>query len=258
MDGIIGLTSNILSTTLVHPIDVIKTNFQISRIEKQNNVKNIIAKTYRDFGIRGFYKGLTPNILTYPIFWGIFFQTRNKKINITEHYEINKFLVSFGSACFASFIANPLFVLKVRLQSQNKLNKKTYFGTIKEIYKSSGIIGYYRGMSATIFNNFKLGIQFPLYDYLKSKTDKLTSPFASVLISSSLSKIISSTPLYPLDLIRVIQRNSGSLNILQIFNNIVKKDGYFGLYRGVLLYNSISTLNFVVMMCLVEEIKKLV
>ena len=71
-----------------------------------------------------------------------------------------------------------------------------------------------------------------------------------------MAKLTSSTMLYPLDLIRTVQRASDTkINLLQIAKNVYKRDGIIGLYRGSTLYNSISTLNFMIMMSVIEATK---
>jgi hypothetical protein len=59
MDRINGLLSCRLATIIFHPIDVVKTNYQVSRLT--NNTNNTIIDTiisiYRSNGINSFYKG---------------------------------------------------------------------------------------------------------------------------------------------------------------------------------------------------------
>jgi hypothetical protein len=109
--------------------------------------------------------------------------------------------------------------------------------------------GFYKGFALTLANNSKLCLQFPLYDKLKSKTD-------SVVVSSMLSKIISSTIYYPTDLIRTNQRNmKNNLNMFETAKNLYKVGGCRGFYNGVVLYNMVSIPSFIVMMMVKEWIQ---
>ena len=108
---------------------------------------------------------------------------------------------------------------------------------------------YFKGLPSTYLNNLKLGVQFPLYDYVKSKTE-------NVIFSSFTSKLICSSIFYPLDLIRVKQRGSDKkLSIINISKYIYNSVGLRGFYRGLVLYNGVSVLNFTIMMTLLDIIK---
>ena len=104
----------------------------------------------------------------------------------------------------------------------------------------------------TIINNTKYGLQFPLYDHLIEQKYSLVS-------ASILSKSISTTIYYPFDLIRINQRNSKlPISIIDVAKMLVRGHGIYGLYRGVLLYNMISTPNFVIMMSVRNQLEKLI
>lgn len=241
MDGLIGITSSVLATTTLQPIDVVKTRVQLSRTTNNPiGFTNATGYIYK-LGPRAFYKGLLPNLGTYPIFWGVFFQTNGIDVNITDNKYTNKFIKSQGSSAIASLIANPLFVFKTRVQGID--NNLKYTRLFKSILKNEGIGGFYKGMNSTLLNNFKLGIQFPLYDYLKDEYNMNT------VNSSLISKAVSTSIFYPFDLIRVNQRFSKeSMSIMNTAKVIYSKDGFVGLYRGMILYNMISTPNFILMM----------
>ena len=252
MDGLIGLVSNTLSTSIVHPIDVVKTRNQVNIMHNKSiPINKVITDIYKSNGIRGFYKGLGPQLMTYPFFWGIYFQTSSAT---KRYYGENKpsfvenAFITFGSASLASSIVNPLFVLKTRMQTSEI--KTSTITVIKQLYKENGLKSAYKGLPSSIGNNVKLGIQFPLYDYLKSHTN-------NILLSSMFSKLIAATIFYPLDLVRVNQRNSStSLSIKQVASSVYKNYGIKGFYRGVLLYNLVSTPNFVLMIFIKEYLEK--
>ena len=247
MEGIIGLVGNILSITLSHPIDVIKTNYQVSN----DSTRNIVTKIYKQYGCRGFYRGLSENLSCFPIFWFVFFQMKNYKFTsfgtITD-----KFMSSYVAANIGSLITCPLFVLKVRQQTSPYDNRVNIIGNI---YKLNGLRGFYKGYCATTINNTKLGIQFSLYDIILNKLDVNTN--INIIIASFISKTIASTLLYPFDLVRIKQRHSITpLRMLTVFSSIYCNNGLLGFYRGLLHYNYFSITNFVLMMVIIENIKK--
>ena len=241
MDFVTGFASNATAIAIVHPIDVVKSRFQVN--SNNLSVNKIILDVWKTNGTRGFYRGLLPNIGTYPIFWAIFFQVKKNDVQVTDNILLNKFITSFIAGNIASTFTNPLFVLKTRFQvkSENRMN------IIKDLNKNK--LNFFKGLPSTYLNNLKLGLQFPLYDHLKSKTD-------STMFSSFTSKLLCSSLFYPLDLIRVNQRSSNEkLTIGNISRNIYKTGGLQGFYRGLILYNSVSVINFTIMMALVERFK---
>ena len=93
MEFLTSYASNIVATTLCHPVDVVKTNVQT--FKPQLSMMDAVKKVFRD---RSFFRGLSPNLGTYPIFWGMYFQTKQyiRTYNIEETKMLNKFLVSYG------------------------------------------------------------------------------------------------------------------------------------------------------------------
>lgn len=235
LDFLQGYMVNIIATTMCHPIDVVKTTYQTTNHTIYNSIKQVLH-------YRSFFRGLAPNLGTYPVFWGVYFQTRAiiRQYN-TDNNIYNNFLTSYMSGNVASLVANPLFTMKVQMQT----SKYGYLQTIRHI----GIRGLYAGFPATTVNNLKLGIQFPLYEYLKD--------FCGVGISAFIAKSISTSIMYPLDLVRVQQRQQLNANSMyNILRQIYLVRGIRGWYRGIILYNSVSTSQFVLMMYGMEWIKK--
>jgi len=245
MDLVYGFVSNGISGFLTAPIDAIKTNYQLTN----KNTHLIIKNIYDARGIKGFYAGMVPSISTYPFFWSIYFGSSqyfaDKTLN--NNKVVDKMIKAYISASLGSFVTNPLFVIKTRLQNNDGINK----GILKVISETNniGFRAYYKGLGPTFANNTKLAIQFPMYDYLKEHTD-------NIALSSFTSKILSSSIFYPFDLIRVNQRViNTNQNMFSVGKSIYTKSGMRGLYRGIMLYHMTTTPNFVIMMWIFEYLK---
>lgn len=65
--GIIGATSGALGATAVYPINVMRTRLQTMGTRMHppmyTGIRDVATRTWRNEGIRGMYKGLTPNLL---------------------------------------------------------------------------------------------------------------------------------------------------------------------------------------------------
>lgn len=241
-DGAIGFVSSSVATTLVYPVDVIKTNFQMNaeKIIRPSPMR-IAGDIFKTKGILGFYRGISPQIMTYPIFWSVFFPTKAlvENYKVTNNYFADKVVASYISAAIGSTIANPLFVLKTNMQVDGQ---PSVHSVAKKLYTDSGLRWITRGWTATMLNNSKLCCQFPLYDVLKEKYD------INVISASFISKAVTTSIFYPLDLIRTKQRNLGNLTLSQAFHTIFTHGGVIGLYRGVMLNFVVSTPNFILTM----------
>ena len=114
---------------------------------------------------------------------------KNMKMISTDNKIINSIGNTTIASSVASIIANPLFVLKVRKQTDlmNGRDQTGYLKKITHIYYNEGIRGYFKGMGATLFSNSKLALQFPLYDYIQYQSNNVfTASLLSKLISNSI------------------------------------------------------------------------
>ena len=237
----IGTLSSIVSYSLTYPIDAVKTNYQVANLKEKPVLSDVVKQIYTTHGVRGYYRGVSSVMLTYPLFWGIFFQT-NQHTNV------------FVASGLASLLTNPLFVLKTRFQSianhNQKSEKVSYFNLTKNIYRNEGVGGFFKGFGSTLANNTKLCLQFPIFFEMNRRTD-------NIVVSSMVAKIISSTVYYPTDLIRTNQRNlKNNMNMFEVGKSIYNANGIRGLYTGVFLYNMISVPSFVSMMLCRDYFKK--
>jgi hypothetical protein len=244
-----GLFSSMAASFIVYPIDVVKSQYQVtSRQTIRPKPAQLISNIYKTQGIYGFYKGVSSNLMTYPIFWTVYFSVRDVKLQPTSNKYLNSAASSMIGATLGSIIANPLFVLKVRKQTELLRNiNVSYTELSKKIIKNEGILGFTKGVNATIFSNTKLILQFPMYDFFKDQT-------SNVIVSSLLSKVITSTIYYPMDLIRTIQRDAPEkISSYTLIKDLLKQGK---LYRGCGLYVMLTTPNFVLMMYFKELFDK--
>jgi solute carrier family 25 (mitochondrial folate transporter), member 32 len=76
VETIAGFSAGIVSTLAVHPLDIVKTRLQVdSRVSSRFGSSLRVARSIaRNEGVlRGFYRGLTPNIVGNSVSWGLYF-----------------------------------------------------------------------------------------------------------------------------------------------------------------------------------------
>ncbi len=242
-----NIIASCVSSTITFPIELIKSQYQVSN----NSLYNVVKNVYRREGLKGYFNGLSINMLRYPPFWITFFACYDGIFKDKIIIE-SKMFRAVISGVIGSTISNPLFVITTKMQTSllhkqtnNKTNNRTsILSIVKEINHKEGIRGYMKGWNSTQMNVMKLGIQMPL-------NDKLLKDGYGVIYASFIAKIISSSIFYPLDIIRTIQRDSkSSIKIKDIIEKIYMKMGIKGFYRGLIIYNCVTCPNFVIMMYL--------
>ncbi|ORX88869.1 mitochondrial carrier [Basidiobolus meristosporus CBS 931.73] len=151
-----GATSSIMT----NPLWVIKTRFMTQSRTTSYHYKNTLdafSTIWREEGIRGFYKGLTPSLLgvfhvavQFPLY------ERLKLILKTEDLEsfgTSAILVaSSSSKMAASIVTYPHEVIRTRLQNQTVRPFK-YMGvlqTIHMIHREEGWTAFYKGMPTNL------------------------------------------------------------------------------------------------------------
>lgn len=121
-------------------------------------------------------------------------------------------------------VTNPIWVIKTRLMAQ--VSRKSIaakdaqtpwhytstFDAARKMYKSEGILSFYSGLSPALLGLTHVAIQFPAYEFLRTKFTGLPmgeapaedsgSHWAAILGASVVSKIMASSATYPHEVIR--------------------------------------------------------
>lgn len=128
-------------------------------------------------GSRALFKGLGPNIVgvapSRAIYFCAYSQTK-AFLNNQQQFPADSPIVHLLSASCAGFAAstttNPIWFIKTRLQlDYNSKNKMTVGDCIRRIYRQSGLLGFYKGISASYFGISETVIHFVIYEALKAK-----------------------------------------------------------------------------------------
>ena len=173
------------------------------------------------------------------------------------------------AGAFTVVITNPIWVVKTRMQLQDRATTSTtsttstsspaktstntpYRGMInafQRIYQEEGIKGFYRGLAPAVMLVSNGAIQFMIYEELRSFTiHHITGNEQSLsshhfLIMGALAKMCSSTLTYPIQVVRTRMYKGGispppgakrvEPNIGDIFRHVWRTQGWRGFYRGL-------------------------
>ncbi|RZC33516.1 Mito carr domain containing protein [Asbolus verrucosus] len=255
-----GISGGVTSTLILHPLDVIKIRFAVNdgRLQttpRYSGIWNAFVTIFRQEGIHGLYRGVTPNVWGAGSSWGLYFLFYNAIKTWIQGGNVNAplgpanhLLAASEAGVVTLFITNPLWVVKTRLCLQygsTSSSQEQYKGMIDalvKIYRYDGIKGYYKGLVPGIFGVSHGAVQFMVYEELKNAYNKYHNlPIATKLSTvqylsfAALSKIIAAGTTYPYQVVRARLQNQhynykGSLDCI---NQTWSYEGWRGFYKGL-------------------------
>ncbi|XP_053322666.1 mitochondrial folate transporter/carrier [Spea bombifrons] len=254
-----GLSGGVLSTLVLHPLDLVKIRFAVSDgLElrpKYNGIFHCLATVWKHEGLRGLYQGVTPNMWGAGASWGLYFlfynaikaykkEGRAESLTATEHL-----LSAAGAGALTLCLTNPIWVTKTRLVLQYDAgtdpSKRQYRGMLHalgKIYRQEGIPGLYKGFVPGLLGTSHGALQFMAYEELKMKYNKyLNRPNETKLntleyiSTAALSKIFAVSATYPYQVVRARlqdQHNRYS-GVVDVISRTWRKEGVHGFYKGI-------------------------
>ncbi|KAH7852550.1 hypothetical protein Vadar_026196 [Vaccinium darrowii] len=267
-NAIAGSVAGLATVGFSHPLDVVRTRFQVSDGRTSNlplykNTPHALWTIARLEGLRGLYAGFYPAVLGSTISWGLYFFFYSKA---KERYSKGRDELSPGlhlasaaeAGALVCFCTNPLWLVKTRLQLQTPLHQnQPYSGlydAVRTILKEEGWSALYKGLVPGLFLQVTHGaIQFTAYEELRKAVVEFRSAdseedssavellntidYAALGASSKLTAILLT---YPFQVIRsrLQQRPSkGGIPIYMDSWHVVKEtarfEGLRGFYRGI-------------------------
>lgn len=177
---LIGVLTGVLSTLILFPLDVVRIRLLSSEGDK-HIVINKFLKIYSTSGIRGFYSGFTPHLVSVLPAGSINVVSYNvlRRLVITEsdieNSRLYKFMFVGGAAALITgTITYPMSLLTSRIivANRNISNFKERirtFSMIKSIFSLEGITGFYKGYNASILRLIiGQSVNFGTYEIMKS------------------------------------------------------------------------------------------
>lgn len=156
---------------------------------------------------------------------------------------------SFIAGAFAGATATtatyPLDLLRTRLAAQG--TEKIYRSlalSVKEIYKTEGPHGFFRGLGAGVGQIVPhMGIFFSVYETLRLPLSALHLPFSTGDASAGvLASVIAKTCVFPFDLVRKRLQVQGPTRSRYIYKDIPNYHGIFQTFRKILIHEGVRGL----------------
>ncbi|KAH7958730.1 hypothetical protein HPB49_004386 [Dermacentor silvarum] len=209
----------------------------------------------------GIWRCLNSRPLT-PFLPSMFYHTRaiyfctysNSKSIFNELLPSDTPIVHICSAASAGFMSctatNPIWFVKTRLQlDQRMYGSISALQCIRDIYQRHGLLGFYKGITASYFGISETIIHFVIYEFIKAQLRqrkessrdsynpdvKSTRDFVQFMAAGAISKTCASTLAYPHEVARTRLRQEGEKyrSFFQTLLLVWREEGYQGLYRGL-------------------------
>jgi len=156
-----GSLAGICGTSVVYPLDIIKTNLQTTRLPGSSSViaatKNIALSIFRERGFTGFYKGFGACLVGIAPEKALKLAVNDSvkdyiqslyKVPVKK-FQVHEEIVAGSIAGFVQLIVTvPYEMVKIRLQ-MSKTTMTTGFQIVREL----GPMGLYKGFTATFFRD---------------------------------------------------------------------------------------------------------
>lgn len=249
-----GFSAAAIAETTTLPLDTVKVQMQVYQ-GKFANSRSCISSIVKSEGFRGLFKGFQGGMMR-QLFFGTtrlgIFDYFNGYLQRTKGPEnitlIDRIILGVSAGGIAMTIANPTDVIKIRFQSDSRMNPryKNFFDAGVKIYKSEGFAGFYQSLPINVFrNSLVCGCELATYDQTKMQIlkeglmeDNLTLHVFSSAVAGFLATVISS----PVDVVKSNYMN-GKLCPIEgkriLYNNVFEaakwvafEGGFKGFYKG--------------------------
>ena len=238
--SIAGGTAGISIDFVLFPIDSIKTRLQASTRDKNYTFE---AKKVNKF--RGFISSMLASFPCAATFWTTY-EVMKLSMPTQLSLPLQHFLAASVAESTQALIRNPFEVIK---QNQQIGKYHTIFEAVGDIFRKSGIRGFYKGYLSLIGREIPFsGLQFPLYEWFKriqirrlARKQKINErevklAFIHNAINGSLAGSIAGFTVTPIDVLKTRlmthDLNKESVKARDLLKSIYKENGLPGLFRG--------------------------
>eukprot|EP01084_Bolivina_argentea_P202269 345642_1 len=249
-DTVAGFVGGVVSIYVGLPLDTIKVRLQTQGFLFKNTI-DCGYKTVRKEGLIALWKGAMPALMTGVMENAVVFSANGFLHGIfCEPGEIPTFkklcFLNGTSAVFSGFAICPSEVIKCRLQTCLDYGEGSHIlPVIKELYKTDGFIGFFRGLSATwlrdipfymvFFGSYTYYKMFMLNTFYKYNPNitPYTLPSWNYIFGGGIAGSIAWFTIFPFDNIKSRQQtNPIKYTLIQTFTNTIKNGGIKSLYKG--------------------------
>ncbi|RZF43407.1 hypothetical protein LSTR_LSTR001668 [Laodelphax striatellus] len=261
-----GIAGGVTSTLILHPLDVIKIRFSVSRpngrtkVPQYNGMRSALSTIVKQEGFKGLYKGLVPSIWGSGSSWGLYFLFYSSiKVwsqsgdTTTPLGPTTHMIAATEAGILTVVITNPVWVVRTRMCLQygnesDSANGKHYTGTIdalSKIYRVEGIRGWYKGLIPSLFGVSHSALHFMAFEEMRNyynqqyksvpiDTNLGTKEFLMIVTSA---RFLATLLTFPFQVVRnrlQDHRAAGEYTgIVDCIRKTWRFEGFQGFYKGL-------------------------
>ncbi|KAJ3412539.1 hypothetical protein HDV05_000620 [Chytridiales sp. JEL 0842] len=264
--GLAGFIAGAVSTAVLHPLDLVKTRFQVDDSTRRGayGVRGTLDAwkgIVRLDGYKGLYRGLSANLAGATLSWGLYFwwysmiqdqmrSFRGMDITVSEQKQRlppgDHMLASALAGALTSLITNPFWLVKTRMCADRASDPNAYKSLTEGLwktYKGEGVRGLYKGIVPALFGVSHGALQFMAYEEMKKwragegSTEKLGT--GEYILFAAGSKVFATVVTYPYQVVRSrIQIERARKNVkyqgtIGTIKRIYNIEGFYGFYKGL-------------------------
>ncbi|XP_072127944.1 peroxisomal membrane protein PMP34-like isoform X2 [Mobula birostris] len=258
--AVAGATGGLTAMTVFYPLDTARLRLQVDEKMKAKSTPVVLAKIIKEEGLTAVYRGWFSVISSLCCSNFVYFYTFNalKETWVKGQPPSNSkdLVMGFISGVVNVLVTTPLWVVNTRLKMQGaafrnediqQTNYKGMLDAVTQIVQTEGVLALWSSTIPSLLLVFNPAIQFMFYEGLKRQLMKGQTELLSleVFIIGAIAKAIATTLTYPLQTVQSLLRFSqrkmargrgilGSLrSIIYLLSQRVKRQGFWGLYKGL-------------------------
>lgn len=258
--AVAGAMGSVTAMTVFFPLDTAKSRLQVDEKRKAKSTPIILAEIAKEEGLLSLYRGWFPVISSLCCSNFVYFYTFNTLKKITAGPQRSgpgrDLLMGIIAGAVNVITTTPMWVVNTRLKLQgvkfrnedlHQTHYRGIFDAFSQIIANEGVGTLWNGTLPSLILVLNPAVQFMIYEAMKRRAGKGSRRISSaeIFLIGAIAKAIATTATYPLQTIQAILRFGqykgdgkgglmGSLsNVLTLFLDRVKSQGFFGLYKGL-------------------------
>jgi adenine nucleotide transporter 17 len=269
-EAISGAIADALTALILFPADVIKARMQTDKTATVSGIINEVG------GFLGLYKGMSDKLIVSPqqklqyfyvetVLLALFMRQYGREANSLEHL-----IIGYFSALQGNITTIPLDVTLARRivdRRKGKLNK-TFWESFWEAVEKDGFLAFYDSLIVSAILCTNPAITYVTFEriklyILKGSQRKLSN--IEAFFCGALAKAFATIITFPLIRIKTVLNTWGKLHngesppdFLDLGKQIMKEQGFVGLYTGLSPQLSKGVLNSAIMLMIKERIDETV
>ncbi|XBW36782.1 hypothetical protein QEN19_002359 [Hanseniaspora menglaensis] len=248
-----GSISGVASISLTYPLVTLSTLLQARKsLQEDDSIetkKSIIEQLTFLYEEGSLYNGLSSTVsgiaatnFVYYYFFEKLSALRLKQSNKQKLSFFESTAIGFISGSITAIATNPIWTANTRLITANKDKASGKYDvdsslakTICNIINEDGFFAVFKGLKPALILVLNPVIQYSVFEQLKNliyaSRDDITPNMSFIL--GAISKVIATVFTYPTITIKTQSHLQKDQSMIDMFQKIIKKDGFLGLFKGL-------------------------